>query len=212
MKPRLKIYSFLKTAAIFMAVMFCFQTDLYAADSDLIQISSLDPSITKEIKYATEDNFMKEVLYDFDDCVLRRGTAQKLVNANRMLQKSGYKIKVFDCYRPLAVQRKMYARYPLKGFVADPARGSNHNRGAAVDCTIVKLSGEAVEMPSEYDEFSERSYHNYPAQEPMKTHRKILRDAMVQSGFTTISKEWWHYDDSDIAAYSLEEYFPEEFR
>lgn len=202
----------LNSAVFFMVCIFCFQVNLYAADTDLIQISSLDPSITKDIKYATDDNFMKEVLYDFDDCVLRRGTAQKLVNANRILKKAGYKIKVFDCYRPLAVQRKMYARFPLKGFVADPAKGSNHNRGAAVDCTIVKLTGEAVEMPSEYDEFSERSYHNYPAQEPMKTHRQILRDAMVQSGFTTISKEWWHYDDSDIAAYSLEEYFPKEFR
>lgn len=184
----------------------------FAADTELVNIRNVDDSIVVNMKYATNDNFMKEVLYDFDQCVLRSGTANKLAKANQLLKAKGYKIQVYDCYRPLSVQRKMYDRFPLKGYVADPKKGSNHNRGGAVDCTLLTLNGDFVPMPSEYDEFSERSHQNYPANEPLSTHRSLLRDAMTQVGFKTISKEWWHYDDIDIASYALEEEFPENLR
>ncbi len=175
-----------------------------AGAGELVEVQKLEPGIRKEIRYATADNFMKEVLYADDRCFLRPDVAKRLVKAHRELQKEGLGIKVFDCYRPLAVQKKMFKRFPQPGYVADPAKGSNHNRGAAVDCTIVDKDGREVEMPSAYDEFSERAhliYDKAPAHQ--KANRNKLQKVMLAQGFTPISMEWWHFDAPDAKSYAV---------
>ncbi len=113
-------------------------------------------------------------------------------------------MKIFDAYRPLSVQKKMWAKFPLEGYVADPAKGSNHNRGAAVDVTLVDKNGEELPMPSPYDEFSERAHRDYAGgTDEERKNRKILEDAMQAEGFRGISTEWWHFDDADAKTYPI---------
>ena len=170
----------------------------------LVEVQKLDPTIRKEIRYATANNFMKEVLYEDDRCFLLPEVAEKLVKAHQELQKQGLGIKVYDCYRPLAVQKKMFARFPQPGYVADPAKGSNHNRGAAIDCTIVDHEGREVPMPSNYDEFSERAHLVYAGGTPeATTNRDLLQRVMLAQGFTPISMEWWHFDAPDAKSYAV---------
>lgn len=175
-----------------------------ARAGDLVEVQKLDPTIRKEIRYATADNFMKEVLYEDDRCFLLPEAAEKLVRAHQELQKQGLGIKVYDCYRPLAVQKKMFKRFPQPGYVADPAKGSNHNRGAAIDCTIVDAQGNELKMPSEYDEFTERAhlvYANAPADQI--ANRELLQKTMLAQGFKSISMEWWHFDLPDAKSYPV---------
>ncbi len=193
---------FLKlTGLIFMLTVI---TNAAYAKDNLVEVQKLDPTIQKEIRYATADNFMKEVLYEDDRCFLLPEAAEMLVRAHRELQKQGLGIKVYDCYRPLAVQKKMFKRFPQPGYVADPAKGSNHNRGAAIDCTIVDAQGNELKMPSEYDEFTERAhlvYANAPADQI--ANRELLQKTMLAQGFKSISMEWWHFDLPDAKSYPV---------
>jgi D-alanyl-D-alanine dipeptidase len=171
---------------------------------ELVDVQKLEPTIRKEVRYATADNFMKEVLYQDDRCFLLPEVAERLVRAHRELQKQGFGIKVYDCYRPLAVQKKMFARFPMPGYVANPAKGSNHNRGAAVDCTIVDANGNERPMPSDYDEFSERAHPSYTGgTAEQRQNRDLLRRVMLDQGFTPISMEWWHFDAPNAGSYPV---------
>lgn len=170
----------------------------------LVNVETLDPTIVREIRYATPDNFMKEVLYSDDRCFLLPDAADRLVKAHRELRKQGFGIKVFDCYRPLSVQKKMFARFPQPGYVADPAKGSNHNRGAAIDCTIVDAEGNELPMPSDYDEFTERAHLLYAdAPADRIANRALLQKTMLAQGFTSISMEWWHFDAPNAKTYPV---------
>ena len=170
----------------------------------MVDLSQADPRIRLDIRYATADNFMKEPLYPAARCLLRREVAAKLSRVQDGLAARGLGLKVFDGYRPLSVQKKMWARFPLDGYIANPAKGSNHNRGAAVDLTLVDASGREVAMPSAYDEFSERAHSDYAGgTEEERVNRKLLRDAMEAQGFKGISTEWWHFDDADAKTYPL---------
>ncbi len=156
------------------------------------------------VRYATADNFMKEKLYPVARCFLRRETAAKLSRVQDSLGEAGLGLKIYDGYRPLSVQRKMWARFPFAGYVADPAKGSNHNRGAAVDVALVDSQGHELAMPSGYDEFSERSHRDYAAgSRAALKNREILREAMEKEGFRGISTEWWHFDDEDSKQYPV---------
>ena len=162
------------------------------------------PGVRIEVRYATADNFMKEALYPEARCLLRRETAEKLVRVQSRLLSQGLSLKIFDAYRPLFVQRKMWAKFPLEGYVANPAKGSNHNRGAAVDVTLVNAEGGELPMPSAYDEFSERSHRDYTGgTQEQRKNRQTLREAMESEGFAGISTEWWHFDDTDAKTYPV---------
>src|SRR3989338_8491313 len=175
-----------------------------ALANPLIDIRQVHPRVLVEVRYATPDNFMGEALYPEARCLLRRETAAKLAHAQDALELQGLGLKVFDGYRPLAVQKKMWARFPLEGFIANPAKGSNHNRGAAVDLTLVDREGQELTMPSAYDEFSERSHRDYSGgTEAERKNRAILEEAMVKEGFTGLSTEWWHFDDTDAKNYPV---------
>jgi zinc D-Ala-D-Ala dipeptidase len=170
----------------------------------LVDIEQTIPGVRLDIRYATADNFVKEKLYPVARCLLRKETAEKLARVQAALQKEGLALKIFDGYRPLSVQKKLWEKYPVEGFVANPAKGSNHNRGAAVDLTLVDKDGKELPMPSAYDEFSERAHRAYKggtAEE--RKHRGILEKAMESEGFKGLKSEWWHFDDTDAKKYPV---------
>ena len=191
----------------FLAALFFLASQLPSESSEanpLVDVQKVIPSIQIEIRYATADNFMKEVLYPEARCLLRRETAEKLLKAQERAQKMGYSLKIFDAYRPLAVQKKMWAHTPIEGYVANPAKGSNHNRGAAVDLTLTDKNGHELPMPSSYDEFSERSHRNYMGgTREQRKNRRILERLMKKEGFKGLSTEWWHFDDKEAKKYPV---------
>ena len=182
-----------------------FLSPVFSEESSLVEVQKINPRIRIDLRYTTPDNFMKEPLYPTAArCFLRRETAAKLSRVQETLEKAGLGLKIFDGYRPLSVQKKMWARFPVEGYVANPAKGSNHNRGAAVDLTLVDLEGHELAMPSGYDEFSERSHRDYTGgSKAALKNREILQKAMEKEGFRGISTEWWHFDDVDCKKYPV---------
>ncbi|MEX2119603.1 MAG: serine hydrolase [Pirellulales bacterium] len=176
-------------------------------EADLVEPAKLDPSIRLDIRYATTNNFMGAVFYDEPKSLLQRPAAEALVRVHRRLASQGYGLLIHDAYRPWYVTRMFWEATPpgMKHFVADPAKGSRHNRGAAVDLTLYELaSGAAVEMPSGYDEFSPRAYPRYPGGTSLaRWHRELLREAMESEGFSVYEFEWWHFDYRDWQRYPI---------
>jgi D-alanyl-D-alanine dipeptidase len=175
-----------------------------AADR-LIDVSKLSAGFVIDLRYATKDNFTGIKLYPSGICCLQEDTAWKLAAANRELMKKGYRIKIWDAYRPLSIQKKMWEIMPDSRYLANPYKnGSKHNRGAAVDVTLVDKNGKEVEMPSGFDEFSARASRNNPSMSAAAAKNlKLLTDALTKNGFKSISTEWWHFDDASYANYPL---------
>jgi CubicO group peptidase (beta-lactamase class C family)/D-alanyl-D-alanine dipeptidase len=175
--------------------------------SDLVELRSLDATIAYDIRYATTNNFMGALFYQEPHAFLQRPAAEALVRAHRKLRDQGFGLLIHDAYRPWYVTKMFWDATPpeFKHFVADPLQGSRHNRGAAVDLTLYRLAtGEPVEMVGGYDEFSNRSYPDYPGGTALQRwHRELLRDAMEAEGFTVYEVEWWHFDYSDWRRYRI---------
>lgn len=175
--------------------------------SALVELASVDPSLRFDVRYATTDNFMGAVMYDGVRMRLQRPAAEALARVNRRLAADGLGLLIHDAYRPWYVTRMFWDATPdsLRTFVADPAQGSRHNRGAAVDLTLVDLAtGAPVPMVSGYDEFSPRAYPFYPGgTSRQRWHRARLRKAMEAEGFTVFDAEWWHFDFNDWRRYPV---------
>lgn len=170
----------------------------------LVELNALDDSFVIDLKYAGTDNFTGKKIYTLNKCIIHQNTAEKLIKANNDFKKIGYRIKVFDAYRPYSAQKILWDAARDKTFLANPQKGSKHNRGAAVDITLVDDKDEELEMPSGFDEFSERAHINYrncPA-EQIK-NRELLAGIMQKHGFKRISKEWWHFEDTDAMKFPL---------
>src|SRR6266540_271011 len=152
--------------------------------------------VALDLRYATANNFMHVPLYPVAKAFLRALAAQALVDVNRDLAREGLGVKVFDAYRPYSVTVKMWEPIRNPDFVADPAKGSRHNRGAAVDLTLVDLrSGKELQMPTGFDDFTARARHDFndlPAE--VIANRARLREVMARHGFEPLPSEWWHYD------------------
>ena len=162
---------------------------------DLVELNRVIPDIILDIRYATTDNFVGEVLYPSARCFLAKEPAKALKKVQADLKQQGYCLKVFDGYRPLSVQKRMWEILPDNRYVADPATGSNHNRAYSVDVTLLDLDGKDVIMPSEFDDFSERAHMDYMDCPPEAVrHRQILKETMERYGFTGIDSEWWHFN------------------
>jgi len=164
--------------------------------ADVVDIKEVNPRIIVDIKYATEDNFTRKRLYDSNRCFLKKSTAVKLYTVQKELEGMNLGLKVWDCYRPLAVQRILWTLLPDERFVANPEKGSRHNRACAVDVTLVDSQGNELEMPTGFDDFSPRAYHhcqNLPEQ--AIRNRELLKGLMQKAGFIPLLEEWWHYDD-----------------
>jgi len=175
---------------------------------ELVELNKLDPTIKLDIRYATSNNFLGTPVYSQARAFLERPAAEALVRANRALKAQGYGLLVHDGYRPWYVTKMFWDATPddkKKIFVADPAEGSRHNRGCAVDLTLYELkTGKPVEMPSLYDEMTERAYADYAGGTPeQRERRSILRRAMEQEGFIVLPEEWWHFDYKDWKEYPI---------
>ena len=170
-----------------------------------VLLSSLDKNIIINLKYATTDNFTKKIIYPNSVCVLRKTTAQKLINANTELNKLGYRIKVWDAYRPVYVQQIFWDIVKDSRFVANPKNGGSiHNKGCAVDVTLVDKAGNELKMPSKFDDFSSNAYRsNSKMTVEAKKNMDLLTKYMVSNGFTTINTEWWHFEDSNSKNYKI---------
>jgi D-alanyl-D-alanine dipeptidase len=172
---------------------------------DLVDVQKAVPGIVLDIRYATTNNFTGQKLYPFAGCYLRRAAAEKLAVAQAELKPLGYGLKIYDGYRPLSVQRKMWEVFPQPGYVADPKKGSRHNRGAAVDVTLIRLSdGTELPMPTPYDDFTERAHRSYmdlPAE--VIQNRELLERVLTKHGFVGLPTEWWHFDDREWRNYPL---------
>ena len=168
------------------------------ADEDLVRIRDYIPSVYVDLKYATEDNFTGKVIYDFTDASLRYGTVRKLAEVQEELLKQGRSLKIWDAYRPVSAQFRLWEVCPDPDYVADPNKGhSNHNRGNAVDVTMVLADGTELAMPSGFDDFSGlagRDYSGVP--EEAAENAQMLENVMQAHGFKGYSAEWWHYADS----------------
>lgn len=171
---------------------------LVAADPSrvLVPVTDLAPSLVLDIRYATPDNFMKRQLYPAPAAWLRCEAARALAAVQRDLAERGLGLKVFDAYRPYSVTEAMWELLKDPDYVADPTRGSRHNRGAAVDVTLVELStGRELPMPTGYDEFTPEAWHDAGGvSEEAAQNRAILRATMEKHGFDALPSEWWHYD------------------
>ena len=174
---------------------------------DLVELVALDPTIRLDVRYATADNFMGAPFYDAPRAFLQRPAAEALVRVHRRLRALGYGLLVHDAYRPWHVTKMFWEATPpaLRDFVADPATGSRHNRGAAVDLTLYELAtGRAVEMPSGYDEFTRRAHAEFPGGTArQRALRALLRRAMAAEGFAVYAPEWWHFDHANWRRYPV---------
>jgi D-alanyl-D-alanine dipeptidase len=153
------------------------------------------PGIRLDIRYATQDNFMKRTLYPTPRAFLRAPAADALRKIQEELAEEGLGLKVLDAYRPYSVTEAMWDPIRNPDYVADPAKGSRHNRGAAVDVTLVDRNGYELIMPTGYDDFSPRAAHAYTELSPqIRLNRQKLLDIMTKHGFDPLPSEWWHYD------------------
>lgn len=172
-----------------------FKTFENLADTTFVRLADFSDGFAYDLRYATENNFLKEKVYDCAECYTRVKTAKALLNANEDFKKKGVRIKFFDCYRPNSVQYKMWAIVPNPQYVANPKKGSIHNKGGAVDITLETLEGEELDMGTDFDFFGKRAYHdNFDLPKEILDNRKLLKETMEKHGFWSIRTEWWHYN------------------
>lgn len=176
--------------------------------ADLVELAPLDASIHLEIRYATSNDFLGTPVYSQARAFLQRPAAEALLRVQHKLRPLGYGLLIHDAYRPWYVTKIFWDATPPEGkiFVADPAQGSRHNRGCAVDLTLYDLAnGKPIEMPGTYDEMSPRSFPDYPGGTSLQRwHRDLLRRAMESEGFTVYEAEWWHFDYKDWKEYAIQ--------
>lgn len=176
---------------------------------DLVDLAKLDSTFKLDIRYATENNFLGKIVYPQARAFLQRPAAEALVRVSSRLKKEGYGIIIFDGYRPWYVTKLFWdsateAEREI-GFVANPAKGSRHNRGSAVDVSLYYLkTGKEAVMPSRYDEFTERAFVNYTGgDKEAASLRDLLITAMESEGFEVLEQEWWHFDYKDWKMYPI---------
>jgi len=174
---------------------------------ELVELTTIDPAIHLDIRYATTNDFLGTPVYTQARAFLQRPAAEALVRALHKLRPLGYGLLIHDAYRPWYVTKIFWDATPPEGkiFVADPSQGSRHNRGCAADLTLYDLAtGKPIEMPGTYDEMSPRSFPDYPGGTSLQRwHRDLLRRAMESEGFTVYEHEWWHFDYKDWHEYPI---------
>ncbi len=174
-------------------------------NNELVEIKKAIPSIVLDIRYATKNNFMKQVMYKQPRAFARKPVVHQLKIIQSELAKKGYGLKIFDVYRPYAITIAFYEKASDKNFVANPAKGSKHNRGCAVDLTIIDLkTGKDIQMPTPYDSFAPEAaphFNELPAE--VIKNRDFLISTMQAHGFKVIYNEWWHFDFNGWQDYDL---------
>ena len=170
----------------------------------LVDATTIVPRLELDVRYATRANFTHQRLYAHARCLLHEAVARRLADVQRELHARGLGLVAYDCYRPLSVQKKMWALVPDERYVSDPAKGSRHNRGAAVDVGLVDQRGRALPMPSGYDEFSERAHRDFSGGSDVeRANRALLEEVMKRHGFVGLPTEWWHFDATEWQTYPI---------
>ncbi|RZS99802.1 M15 family metallopeptidase [Aquimarina brevivitae] len=176
-------------------------------DDEFVNIEELSNNFMLDMRYATNNNFLKESVYDCAKCFVRGKVAKAILQAQKELMRKGYRIQFFDCYRPHSVQKKMWKIVSDPGYVANPKGGSVHNRGAAIDITLTDLKGNPLDMGTDFDHFGKEAAHAYAKlSDEVKENRKLLRTTMEKYGFTTIRTEWWHYNFQGGKKYEIADF------
>ena len=158
------------------------------------ELITLDSTIILDLRYATENNFVKEQMYDCGRCFLRPRVARRVYRAHQILKKRGLGLKMFDCYRPRPIQQKLWDKVPNANYVTPPAKDSMHNKGSAVDLTIVNEDGDELYMGTEFDYFGKEGHHTYQdLPKEVLANRRLLKSTMEEVGLAAIRTEWWHY-------------------
>lgn len=164
-------------------------------DTTFVNLKDFSQDFMYDMKYATDDNFLKSKVYDCAECYLRYKTVKALILANQRFMKKGIKIKLYDCYRPLDIQKRMWAIVSDPQYVANPSKGSIHNRGGAVDITLVDFEGKELDMGTSFDFFGKEASHDYRNfSKEILNNRNLLRKVMVKEHFNSFDSEWWHYN------------------
>lgn len=176
-------------------------------DDDFARVLDYIPTARQELFYATENNFTGQKIYEFVEVYLRYGTVKKLMAVSEELAQQGLYIKIWDGFRPVSAQFKLWEICPNSTYVANPNKGfSNHSRGNAVDLTLVDANGQELEMPTEFDDFSGKAARDYSnCSETAAANAKLLEDTMQKHGFQGYYGEWWHFNDTDV--YPVEKEF-----
>lgn len=176
-------------------------------ETDLVELIRIDPTFKLDIRYATQNNLVGRPVYTEARAFLQRDAALALSRVHLALRPQGYGLLIFDGYRPWSVTKLFWDITPKekKIFVADPRKGSKHNRGCAIDLSLFELgTGLEIEMPGVYDEMTERSYPDYTGgKEKQRAMRDLLRKHMEAEGFTVYESEWWHFDYKDWPKYRI---------
>jgi len=173
-------------------------------DSFLVDVKTLDTSIVEDMRYATDNNFTHKQIYNCPACLMRYKAAKDFVKAEKEFLTMGYRIKVFDCYRPHSAQYKLWEVVPNINYVANPSKGSIHNRGAAVDMTLVDSCGKQIDMGTPFDYFGYAAYSiNEDLPDDVLYNRKLMWTVMHKHGFNVIKTEWWHLSHYSCLQYSI---------
>lgn len=176
-------------------------------EADLVELIKLDNTIKLDIRYARTDNFVGKIVYPEARAFLQRPAAEAVVRVHKKLKEQGLGLMIFDGYRPWRITKLFWEVTPedKRKFVANPEKGSKHNRGCAVDLSIYDLkTGKLLDMPSDFDEFTERASPDYKGGTPKQTkNRELLRKMMEAEGFTVNANEWWHFDYKDWEKYAI---------
>ncbi|MBB2146238.1 D-alanyl-D-alanine dipeptidase [Pedobacter sp. LMG 31464] len=174
-------------------------------NNELVEIKKAIPSVVLDIRYATKNNFMHQVMYKQAKAFARKPVVEHLKKIQSILNKKGYGLKIFDAYRPYAITISFYQKASDKNFVANPSKGSKHNRGCAVDLTIIDLkTGKDVPMPTPYDSFAAEAAPHFENLPPaIIKNRDFLINTMQANGFKVIYNEWWHFDFNGWQNYDL---------
>lgn len=172
-----------------------FRTFEGLADTTFVRLADFSDNFAYDLRYATTNNFLKKKVYDCAECYTRVKTAKALLAANVDFNAKNVRIKFFDCYRPNSVQYKMWDIVPNPQYVANPVKGSIHNKGGAVDITLETLSGKELDMGTDFDFFGKRAYHDMTdLPKEVLDNRKLLKKIMGDHDFWSIRTEWWHYN------------------
>lgn len=176
-----------------------------ASNLDLVTLDQFVPGLVIDLRYAGNNNFTGQPIYDNNTAMLRRGTAQKLSEAEKEMEGRGYHLKIWDAYRPSRAQFKLWAKMPDSRFLINPYQGfSYHSRGVALDITIIDGNGQEILMPSGFDEFTSRADRDYSDVSPEAARNAVfLENVMIRNGFCSIFYEWWHFVDSQAASYPV---------
>ena len=174
------------------------------SDTAIIELKEEDGNFLFNMKYATKDNFLKEKVYNCAKCLLRKKAVGALNTAGKLAKEKGYRIMFFDCYRPLYIQKKMWKIVSDPRYVANPATGSIHNRGGAVDLTLTDMEGKPIDMGTKFDHFGKEAHHDFTElSNEVIQNRLTLKNIMIASGFEPLNSEWWHYSLPEARKYSL---------